>query len=336
MRKTAIISRPFPTHPLTDAPHAQAPVRQCSRVVARGSRSDALGHVLAAAERELAACRIDTPRLDAEVLLADALQLDRTALYARLAEPVSVAQRAAFRQRLARRARREPVAYITGRQEFWSLEFAVRPGVLIPRADTELVVETSLSLFEAPRTATPRIADIGTGSGCLAIALATELPYARLWAVDRSATALSVTRRNARAQRVDGRIHVWRGDLLDAVAPVRLPAGGFDLIVANPPYVDARSLDQAGGLAPEVREWEPRAALDGGPDGLDCYRRLLGGGAHTVSDHLRPGGWFVTEIGHEQHAAVRALGHAHPALSFVRCVQDYAGRDRVVVFRKSA
>ena len=313
-RTTAAASRPSTT-------------RRDSRPI----RGETLVQILAAGERALAACGIDTPRLDAEVLLADALGLGRTALYARLADSPSAAQRAAFRQRLIRHARREPVAYITGKQEFWSLEFAVERGVLIPRPETELVVETGLGLFGSHATDAPRIADVGTGSGCLAITLAKELPCARFWAVDRSLAALTIARRNARRHGVAARIGLWCGDLLDATAG----RSAFDLIVTNPPYVATSSLDRVAGLAPEVRDWEPRGALDGGPDGLDFYRRLLGRGPRNGIDRLRPGGWFVAEIGWDQHDAVRALVRNRPELSFVRCVRDYAGHDRVVVFRKT-
>lgn len=311
---TAATSRPFPTR---REPHR--------------TRGATLAHVLAAAERELSACGIDTARLDAEVLLADALGVSRTALYARLANVSSAAQRAAFRQRLTRRTSREPVAYITGKQELWSLEFAVEPGVLIPRPETELLVETSLGLFDSHDTAALRIADIGTGSGCIAIALAMQLPHARCWGVDRSPAALTVARRNARRYGVATRIGLWCGDLLNAATA----CSEFDLIVTNPPYVATSCLNRGAGLAPEVRDWEPRAALDGGPDGLDYYRRLLGSGPRNGIDHLRTDGWFVAEIGYDQQDAVHALAYERRDLSFVRCVQDYAGRDRVVVFRKT-
>lgn len=310
----AAASRPFPT-----------------RREARPARGKTLADMLAAAERELTACGIDTPRLDAEVLLADALEIGRTALYARLANVPSAAQRAAFRQRLTRRTSREPIAYITGKQEFWSLAFAVEPGVLIPRPETELVVETSLGLFDSHATAAPRIADIGTGSGCIAIALATELPRARFRAVDRSLAVLTIARRNARRHGVATRIGLWCGDLLDAAAS----RSAFDLIVTNPPYIAASDLDRSERVAPEVRDWEPRAALDGGSDGLDYYRRLLGSVSRNGIDHLRAGGWFVAEIGCDQQDAVRAVANGRPDLSFVRCVRDSAGRDRVVVFRKT-
>ena len=203
--------------------------------------------------------------------------------------------------------------------------------MLIPRPETELVVETSLGMFGSHDTAAPRIADVGTGSGCIAIALATELPHARCWGVDRSPAALTVARHNACRHGVATRIGLWCGDLLDAVAG----RSGFDLIVTNPPYVAKSCLDRGAGLAPEVRDREPRSALDGGPDGLDYYRRLLGSGPRNGINHLRTGGWFVAEIGYDQQDEVRALAGERRDLSFVRCVQDYAGRDRVVVFRKT-
>lgn len=311
---TAAASRPFPTRRET-----------------RPARGKTLAYLLAAAERELTACGIDTPRLDAEVLLADALEIDRTALYARLADMPSAAQRAAFRQRLTRRTSREPIAYITGKQEFWSLEFAVEPDVLIPRSETELVVETSLGLFDSHATAAPHIADIGTGSGCIAIALATELPRARFRAMDRSLAALTIAHSNARRHGVATRIGLWCGDLLDAATA----RSAFDLIVTNPPYVATSDLDRSERVAPEVRDWEPRAALDGGSDGLDYYRQLLSSVSRNGIDHLRAGGWFVAEIGYDQQDTVRALARGRPDLSFVRCVRDSAGRDRVVVFRKT-
>ena len=203
--------------------------------------------------------------------------------------------------------------------------------MLIPRPETELVVETSLGLFDSHVTAAPRIGDIGTGSGCLAIALATELPCARFWAVDPSSAALTIARRNARRHGVATRIGLWCGDLLDAA----VGRSAFDLIVTNPPYVATSDLDRSEMVAAEVRDWEPRAALDGGSDGLDYYRQLLGSGSRNGIDHLRAGGWFVAEIGCDQQNAVRALANGRPELSFVRCVRDYAGRDRVVVFRKT-
>lgn len=287
---------------------------------------------MAWAENRLKTADIDTPRLDAEVLLAHTLHVSRSCLYSRLQETVSDAQKKAFQQNVVRRTQREPVAYITGRQEFWSLEFQVNPGVLIPRPDTEIVVETALRLLASSRLTAPRILDIGTGSGCIVIALATELPHAQIWAVDRTQASLSLAQKNAQAHQVGQRITFACGDLFGPVPP---GAPFFDLLVTNPPYIASQKIDT---LQPEVRLWEPRIALDGGADGLDFYGRLL----YDSPDYIRPGGWLVAEIGETQKDALVQLGqkvqlgHKQCHLRFRTCRQDYAGRDRVTVFQKTA
>ncbi len=296
------------------------------------SRVETLAQLVAWAENILGTYGIDTPRLDAEVLLAHTLRVSRSGLYSRLQAAVSAAQKNDFQQYVVRRTRREPVAYITGHQEFWSLEFQVNPCVLIPRPDTEIVVETALRLLAASRITAPRILDIGTGSGCIAIALATELPHAHIWAVDRTRAILSIAQRNAHTHQVGHRLTFACGDLL---APVPSGPPFFDLLVTNPPYIDPQLLDT---LQPEVRAWEPRAALDGGAGGLDFYSRLL----YDSPDYLRPGGWLVAEIGEAQKDAVVRLGQkvrlgqTQRHLRFRICRQDYAGRDRVVVFQRTA
>ena len=281
---------------------------------------------MAWAENRLRTYDIDTPRLDAEVLLAQTLQVNRSYLYRRLQEAVPAAQKNAFQRCVVRRTQREPMAYITGHQEFWSLDFRVNPCVLIPRPDTEIVVETALRLLASSRIAAPRILDIGTGSGCIAVALATELPHALIWAVDRTPAILSIAQKNARAHQVGQRITFACGDLL---APVPLGTPFFDLIVTNPPYIDSQVLHT---LQPEVRAWEPRSALDGGVDGLDFYGRLL----YDSPDYLRPGGWLVAEIGETQKDLVVQLGQKQRRLRFRTCGQDYAGRERVIVFQRIA
>lgn len=290
------------------------------------SRVGTVAQLAAWAENILGTYEIDTPWLDAEVLLAHTLHISRSCLYTRLQEMVSDSQKNAFQRYVARRTQREPVAYITGRQEFWSLEFQVNPGVLIPRPDTERVVETTLHLLASSRISAPRILDIGTGSGCIAVALATELPHAHIWAVDKTQASLSLAQKNAHAHQVGHRITFAHGDLLASVPP---GPPCFDLIVTNPPYIDPQVLDT---LQPEVRLWEPRAALDGGADGLDFYGRLL----YDCPDYIRPGGWLVAEIGEAQKDALVQLGHKQRRLRFQMCRQDYAGRDRVVVFQKTA
>ncbi|MBI3302940.1 MAG: peptide chain release factor N(5)-glutamine methyltransferase [Deltaproteobacteria bacterium] len=287
---------------------------------------------------------ISNSHLDVEVLLAHTLGTDRAGLYARLHDPLPRAQAEAFHRLIQRRARHEPLQYITGVQEFWSLEFTVDPRVLIPRPETEVVVEVALRLLardlaerdqstrpalHAPRSPAPRpgglrLLDVGTGSGCLAITLATELPQAEIWATDVSADALAVARENARRHGVAGRIRFLRGDLFTAVAR---DTDGFHLIVSNPPYIAHHDLDT---LQPEVRNWEPCDALDGGIDGLDFYRCLLSEGL----PYLRSGGWLVMEIGQGQSPEIMRLVRERRDLSEGLCVRDYAGHERVVVAYK--
>ncbi len=281
------------------------------------------GQVFSKAVIELTAHGISNPRLDAEVLLAHALGTDRTGLYTRLHVPLSLEQQETFRVLFQRRMQREPLQYITGVREFWSLEFKVDLRVLIPRPETEVVVETALRLLSQSAIRNPQsaILDIGTGSGCIAIVLAKELPQAEVWATDVSADALAVAGENARHHGVAERIRFLQGDLF---SPLAGKEDGFDLIVANPPYIARPEL---AALQPEVRDWEPLAALDGGPDGLDFYRRLL----HEGPTYLRTGGWLVMEIGHGQGTAVLRLARERRDLADCRCVSDYAAGERVVI-----
>jgi release factor glutamine methyltransferase len=287
-----------------------------------------IAQVLAQAEAELTAAGITGPRLDAEVLLAHSLDTTRAGLYARFHTALPLSQFEIFRQFLHRRLQREPLQYITGVQEFWSLEFAVDQRVLIPRPETELVVETVLHLFSAirnPQSAIrSRILDVGTGSGCIAVALATELPDAAIWAADISSDALAVATLNARRHNVHQRIRFLQGDLF---APVAGQGHLFELIVSNPPYIARHDLLT---LQPEIRNWEPRNALDGGEDGLNFYRRLLGEASHCLSAN----GWLVMEIGAGQDAAIMPLLRENEGFTGSFSTPDYAGRGRVVAARK--
>ena len=280
------------------------------------------------AASELAAADLASPRLDAEVLLAHSLGINRAGLYARLHNVLSLAQIAAFQQGLRRRLRHEPVQYITGTQEFWSLEFMVDPRVLIPRPETEVVVETALRLLSQGSSLRPpipsRVLDIGTGSGCIAIALATELPTADIWATDISSDALAVATTNARRHNVHEHIHFLQGPFF---APVTPQEHSFGLIVSNPPYIARNDLLT---LQPEVRDWEPRHALDGGRDGLDLCRQLL----NEAPRYLSPDGWLVLEIGDGQDVGM--LSSLQESTEFARsfCSPDYAGRGRVVAAQK--
>lgn len=256
---------------------------------------------------------IDAPRLDAELLLADTLGLDRVGLYVNFERPLQTDELAAFRERVKRRAGREPLAYILGHTEFWSLPLKVTPAVLIPRPDTELLVEEALPrLADGPR----QVLDIGTGSGALAIALAHERPECTVTAIDVSMAALEVAAENARANGVAERIRFVPGDL------GALPAGPFDLMVANPPYIPSGEL---ATLMPEVRDFEPLLALDGGADGLAAYRAI----AVQTDTVVTVGGWLLVEVGAGQAAAVQTL-FAAAGLTDIFVSRDLAGIERVV------
>lgn len=273
----------------------------------------------------LAAAGIDSPRLDAEVLLAFCLSMTREQLMVSSAAPIDPPAAQRFEALLRRRLAREPIAYLTGKQEFWSLDFTVTPDVLIPRPDTERLVEVALLLAaKFPASMPLRIADLCTGSGAVAVSLATELPAAQFYATDISPAALQIARGNAAAHQVAQRMKFCAGDLFDALAPE--PATSFDLIVGNPPYVRGSDL---ATLAPEVSRWEPRAALDGGADGLDFYRRIIA----AAPAYLAAQGALALEIGAEMAGTVSAICAETGRYREVEVVQDYAGRDRVIFTR---
>lgn len=264
-----------------------------------------------------AARGLDAPRLDAELLLAATLGLDRVGLYVNFERPLQTDELAVFRARVRRRANREPLAYILGATEFWSLPLKVTPDVLIPRPDTELLVEEALTRLSGPA----RVLDVGTGSGALAIAIAHERPECRLTAIDLVPAALAVAAENAHRNQVAERIAFAECDL------AALPAGPFDLIVANPPYIPQGDLIT---LMPEVRDFEPWLALDGGADGLDAYRALV----RQIGMVLAPGGWLLVEVGIEQAVTVQEL-FASAGLTEIFTARDLAGIERVVGGRRA-
>ncbi len=272
---------------------------------------------LRAAEAELRDAGVPTPRLDAEVLLCWAAGAGRAALYARLRDEVAPQVEERFAAALARRARREPVAYVTGVREFWSLSFAVTPAVLIPRPETELLVETVVA---ASGRRPALVCDLGTGSGCIAVAIAHALPAARVIAVDIDPRALAVARRNVLAHRVADRVELVRADGMDT-----LRAGRFDVVVSNPPYVTTTER-----LPPEL-EYEPRHALRSGVDGLDLIRRLVA----ATPALLRPGGRLVMELGRGQEGAVRRLAAA-AGFGEVSVEPDLAGVPRALIGCRNA
>ena len=261
---------------------------------------------------------IDSPRLDAEVLLAHSLGLRRIDLYLRYDQPLGADELAAFKALVRRRASREPVAYIIGRREFWGLDLLVGPAVLTPRPETERLVETALAYLEVCET--PRVLDLGTGSGCIALALANDCSRARVIATDVSHPALAVARDNIARHDMTERIQLAAGKDLEMFSPQR---ARFDLIVSNPPYVPTADIE---ALDPEVRDYEPRGALDGGGDGLAVYRRIV----PAATTFLRPGGRLILEIGWDQRQAVTQLARQTGIYRDIRCVADYGGRHRVV------
>ncbi len=279
-------------------------------------RASAVRGVIDEAARMLQRAGIDSARLDAELLMAAAADAPRARLIAGLVAPAEPAMRR-YARWVARRAAREPLAYILGHREFYSLDFEVTPAVLIPRPETETLVRVALEcLGERPDA---RVLDIGTGSGAIAVAIASHARSATVVATDISQAALEVARRNATRHGVLARLEFIRADLWPPEQPL------FDLIVSNPPYVAAGAIDL---LAPEIARFEPRIALAAGPDGLSFYRRI----AHDAREYLQSGGCLLLEVGDGQAGAVASLCTLAGA-SGVTTINDLAATQRVVIVR---
>jgi len=255
---------------------------------------------------------VENPRLEAEWMLCAALALNRVGLYLNFDKPLTDAELAAFRGMVARRAKREPLQYILGSQEFMGLDFQVTPAVLIPRHDTEVLVTEGIKRGAAARS----VLDIGSGSGCVAIAIAKALPQAEVSSVDVSADALAVARDNA--QRNEAAVRFFEGSLFEP-----FPGRRFDMIVSNPPYIPAAEI---ATLQQEVRGFEPVSALEGGEDGLDFYRRIT----ERAPEHLTPGGWLLFEVGAGQAPQVFALLKSNGFTVDCFTQTDPAGIERVV------
>jgi release factor glutamine methyltransferase len=323
---------------------------------------------LDAAIAQLTAAGTGSPRLNAEVLLMFTLGCDRAYLYAHAERELSAEEQTRYQAALEERARGKPAQYITGHQEFWGLDFLVSPAVLIPRPETEHVVETVLELIDAipfrhskqlspeargagarsgtegggsafrsplgPRHSQLRLVDVGTGSGCIALALAKELPGAEIVAVDISAAALEIARANAARLQLDQRVTFFESNLLAAFLPLALlppassggAAAGFDFVVSNPPYVGSSAPEK---VQREVRDFEPRVAVFAGESGLEVYRQLI----PQARQRLVPGGWLVMEIGFSMEAAVRGL---LAGWQEVRVTHDLQGIPRVMAARFTA
>lgn len=268
-------------------------------------------------------------RREAGSLVAYVLAQDRSFILTHAEDAIAEAQAERFRQSLERRAKGEPLQYITGHQEFFGLDFEVTKDVLIPRPETELLVETALKLLSDYQE-TPSICDVGTGSGCIAIALLCKITGARAVAIDISPAALAVAKRNAARHSVTERVDCFISDCFSALSPQDPKQSSFDLIVSNPPYVEERAF---AGLQREVRDFEPRTALAAGPDGLSIIRRLL----LEAGSFLKTGGHFLFEIGFDQSAAVERLIEPMVRRGAWRLLDihaDLQGIPRIVVLTK--
>ena len=259
---------------------------------------------------------IESARLDAELLLAEVLDLDRIGLYLHYDRPIDQSEQAAYRALVKRRVAREPVAYILGKCEFWSLPIKVSSDVLVPRSDTEILVEEALKRMDGAC----RVLDIGVGSGAITIALAHENAAAEVCGIDLSPAAVALAQENARINGVAERIVFSVGNL------EAFSGGPYALIVSNPPYIPHTDL---AGLMPEVRDFEPAMALDGGVDGLDAYRAIL----KQAPEQLVDTGWLLVEIGIGQAEEVMQL-FAKAGFIDIQIRDDYAGIPRVVTGRK--
>ncbi len=270
---------------------------------------------------------IDQPRLSADILLAHVLKVDRVKLYIDFDQPVNERELNRYRALIRRRVNREPIQYITGVQEFWSIEFSVTPKVLIPRAESEVLVEQVISLVKNKKVTQikqPRILDLGTGSGAIAVSIAKELKEASVWASDISHDALDMAKSNAKKSCVEDKITFIQGNLWQ---PFRDQSVLFDIIVSNPPYIPSEDFDS---LAPEVRDYEPRQALDGQEEGMFYIRRIILEG----SKYLQGGGWLLVEMDPGQIEKASALAKKENQFLGIHCVKDYSNHYRVLMAQK--
>jgi release factor glutamine methyltransferase len=270
---------------------------------------------------------IDSPRLCTEILLSHQLKKTRIELYLNFDQPLRTEEVAGFRSLVRRRAKREPLQYIIGHQEFWSLDLVVNPAVLIPRPETEILVEEALKLRQSgllSDTIGPMILDVGTGCGAIAIALAKEIEGARIWASDISPEALQVAKENARYHKVSKRITFCEGDLLE---PFNGSSVAFDMIVCNPPYI---ATEEFGSLAPEIRLYEPRAALDGREGGMRFIERLISDSGGC----LRDGGWLLIEMDPHQTERALYLIDSASCFGYKERIMDYRDSYRMIKVQK--
>lgn len=282
-----------------------------------------IGKILKWTENFFAERGIESPRLDAEVLLSHVLKKERIYLYVHFDEPLQAEELASFRELIKKRAARIPVAYLTGEREFMGLKFKVNKDTLIPRPDTEILVQTAVDALMKSGDSKIHFADIGTGSGAIALSILKFIPAATAETVDIVAGALKIAQENAQNLGVADRIAFHNGDLL---APLTKGENNYSAIISNPPYIPQKDI---ATLAPEVKNAEPMTALSGGMDGLDFYRRLC----KEAPKLLTAGGFIAFEVGINQAAAVAALARENPLLNpeTIKIIKDYAGIERVVI-----
>jgi release factor glutamine methyltransferase len=271
--------------------------------------------------RNFTSVGIPSARLDAEVLLSFCLGCERLEFYKNSNRLINEKEQTAFQNLVARRLKWEPVAYITGRKEFWSFVLEVNRDVLIPRPDTEVLVEETINIITTINSKDIKILDIGTGSGAIALALAKEIPGAKITATDISSAALKVAKKNARNLGLDSLIDFRQGNLFEPVD------GFFDIIVSNPPYI---AEEEYRNLPRGVKDYEPREALLAGVQGTEFYEKII----NQAPDHLQSGGWLLLEIGETQAEDIRKIAETAGKYKDISIRNDYAGRPRVIKARR--
>jgi len=270
---------------------------------------------------------VDSPRLSAELLLSFVLQMQRIELYTHFDKTVTKEQVDKLQELVHRAGENEPIAYLTGRTEFYSLELEISPACLIPRPETELLVERAIEFLHT-RKGTQFVCDLCTGCGCIAIAIAKNFANCEIIATDISAAALEVAAKNVDKNNLRDRIKLLCGDLFDAIIP-QLDVEQFDLIVCNPPYISAAEFEKLGK---NVKDYEPRLALYAGVDGLDIYRKI----AQQIDDFLKTGGVLMLEIGYAQGQTVKELLENTGIFDGIKIEKDFHDNDRIVIARKKA
>lgn len=268
---------------------------------------------------------IESPRVGAELLLSHCLNVPRLNLYLQYDKPLLPEELRRYKLMIKRRIAREPVAYITGYKGFWTLDLAVSKNVLVPRPDTECLVETALEMLRINPETPLNVLDLGTGSGAIILSLASEMPVNKYFAVDVSVEAIKVAKQNAELNCPERNISFISSSWFDGLVENEM----FDLIVSNPPYIPTKDIME---LEPEIKEYEPFLALDGDVDGLKCVRHII----EHAGNYLRPGGWLMIETGFDQKEAVVDIAYGVGGYLKVEYIRDFAGNNRVVRMQKTA